>query len=330
LNLNNVIVNGPGTLTNAPTQTLTLISSTINAPLSNQGLLLVHGSNTVNGVLTTVAGAGSVIRVEGINANGTGTLTVLNGFTNTAAIELTNANVNQAAQLLVTTGTLANTGTISALVGATGGARTLTAQLDNQASGTLTLSQALTITKASVQHTNAGSIVLSGGDLTVTQSGASPSFTNSGLIDIPAGRKFVVNGGAFTIGTTGTVQGSGTVDVSTASSVSNSGILYPGTLTGQGKLTWTGALIETAVAVNQFELGGVNAGVDYDQLVVSGTTALGGVFNVTLVTGFTPPPGQQFVLVTFPTGSGFDFQAVNLPSLFTFSATPTQLIVTAP
>ncbi len=315
LNINSVTVNGPGTLTNATSRTLTLQNSTINAPLTNQGLLLIHGANTVNGALTTVAGAGSVVRVEGINANGTGALTVLNGFTNTAGIELTNANVNQAATLVVTNGTLTNAagGTISALVGATGGARTLTAQLDNQ--GTLTVSQALTLNRGSAAHTNSGTITLSGGDLTVILSGFRPDLANTstGVIDVGT-NKLVINNqssGSFTNAGGGVLRGSGTIDIGTSSFITNGRTIVDGS--PGGRLNWVGPFLmgpnQTFPSVLELDVAGLgaNPGTDYDQLNVSDNVTLQG--GTLLVTG-TLVPGETYFIIEVPAGKTItgDFQ----------------------
>ena len=40
-------INGPGTLTNATGRSLTLFSSTVNAPFVNDGLLVSSGSSTI-------------------------------------------------------------------------------------------------------------------------------------------------------------------------------------------------------------------------------------------------------------------------------------------
>src|SRR6185295_6825080 len=113
--LNNATLNGPGTLTNAAGQTLTLSNSTdiaASMPVDNQGTILVHGTNTI-GTFTGNTNAGT-LRIEGSSAS-TGTLTVATGFTNTGAIELTNTLINQAATLTVTNGSLTNAGTIASL-----------------------------------------------------------------------------------------------------------------------------------------------------------------------------------------------------------------------
>src|SRR4029077_13883201 len=126
LSISSSTVNGPGIVTNAAGKSLTLLGSTINAALVNQGTLLVEGTSAVNGVLT--AAAGSTLRVQGDNAASTAALTVDNGFSNNGTIILQSSDQSFASNLTVTSGTLTNAvgGIINVNVG-TGGGRTLTA-----------------------------------------------------------------------------------------------------------------------------------------------------------------------------------------------------------
>ncbi|MHC4219384.1 MAG: autotransporter outer membrane beta-barrel domain-containing protein [Planctomycetota bacterium] len=79
------------------------------------------------------------------------------------------------------------------------------------------------------------------------------------------------------------------------------GILVPGIANSVvccGRLT-PGALIEidgdfTNWGVLEIELGGMNPGVDYDQVIVAGVARAGGVVEVSLTGGFMPPPGSFY------------------------------------
>jgi hypothetical protein len=121
-------------------------------------------------------------------------LTVAAGFENHGLIELSNfVACGCATQLVVTTGTLINApdGTIRAGTGGSG--RTLTAQLDNR--GTLEVQISLLITKASAAHVNAGTIAVTGGNLTI--SGPVTSIRNAGTWTVSPGRILDVTGGTF-------------------------------------------------------------------------------------------------------------------------------------
>ncbi len=240
--LTTATVSGTGTLTVAPSTTLQIRSSTINSRLVNQGALDVHGTTAINDSLTN--GSGATLRLQGDGSSGTSNLTVANNFTNSGAIVLTDTTSSYGAVLNMPAGarlTNAPGGTIDAAVG-TAGPRTLGVEIDNQ--GTITLNRPLSISRAGAAHTNSGTINVSGGDLTLSQSGVTPSFTTSGTITIGAGRTFTVTSGAFNYGA-GTINGSGTLAITSAAvtatqdfSTATTGLtLTNATWGGAGKLT---------------------------------------------------------------------------------------------
>ena len=216
LSLLGATVNGPGTLTNASGETLTLNQGFINAPFVNEGILIASGLSGINGTLTTVAG--STIQVGQIDGQvGQANLTVASGFTNNGDIEITNQTPLGAygSQLTVTSGTLTNAagGTITSLDGINpGGTRTLSAVLNNQgtlsvnpgAAGTLSLLGSLT---------NSGTVSLDLGGLTagsqydlLTISGAA---NLAGTLDVTTFGGFVPTiGNTFTVMTYASRSGS--------------------------------------------------------------------------------------------------------------------------
>jgi hypothetical protein len=64
----------------------------------------------------------------------------------------------------------------------------------------------------------------------------------------------------------------------------------------------------------QIELGGTSAGSQYDQLLISGTTALNGTLQVSVVNGFAPVMGNKFDILSWGSLSG-TFSAMQLPAL---------------
>jgi hypothetical protein len=208
-------INGPGSLTNDVGKTLDLRSTTVNGPFSNLGTLLIHGSSVANDTLTTAAG--SLIRIQGNGTFSTGTFTVAKGFENAGTLELTDSTSSYGATLAVPNGSFVNLP--GALVNATAGSagpRTLTAKLDNQGAMSVALApgRTLTINGAGATHSNTGTIDVSGGDLTINQTGTSPSFTNLGAMTIGGGDTLTITGGAFTYGG-GSLDGPGTMVLST-------------------------------------------------------------------------------------------------------------------
>ena len=307
-------LNGPGALTVASGQSMSLFNSTVNAALTNNGTVFVHGNapSTQNGTFANAAG--SMLRLSSDPSYPSGTLNVANGFTNSGAIELTNTVAGFPATLNVTSGTLVNapTGTISVLAGLGGGARTLGLKLDNQ--GTVTIGIPTTLAFASASHQNeaGGTINLSGGDLTVTQSGTSPSFTNAGTISIAASQTLSFNTGTFTNVSAGTLSGFGTLAVSAPVAFSNAGTIAPGASPGVFHIT--GPCPMTSTSTLNVELGGTVAGTGYDQLAVTGAVTQNGTLNLSLVNGFVPTVGQSFSILTSPAATG-SFGTVNAPSL---------------
>jgi hypothetical protein len=216
LSLSQSSVEGTGTLTNRGVLTLEGTNE-IAVPLSNEGLVLVSRSvdNTLSGSFTNTATG--TLRIASGRDNGQANaaeLTATSAIVNEGLIELTSVNQGccnaQPATLRLTEGTLLNAAgaTIRSLQGGYAGERFLDAALENH--GTLDVQWPLRIERPAATHTNAatGSIVVSGGDLTVEQSGTTPTFTNAGNIQIDAGRTVTINGGTCT--NTGTITGPGT------------------------------------------------------------------------------------------------------------------------
>jgi hypothetical protein len=294
------VVNGPGGLTNDAGKTLTVRSTTIGAPLNNFGTLLVEGVSAFNDALMTEAG--SLIRLQGNAAFSTAILNVPKGLVNGGTIELTDSASSFGATLKVTGGPLRNapTGMIHVQSGANG-LRTIDATLDNQ--GTLTADARLDITGASANHLNSGTIKLTGGDVTVIQSGGNPGFTNTlnGIIEIGKSTTLRITDGTVTNALSAKIIGEGAFDVRTPATFTNDGELLPGA--SPGVLTLAGDPTLSTISTVRIELGGLAVGTEHDQLVVSGDVILNGVLDVTLINGFDPT-GLTFTVMTYASKTG--------------------------
>jgi hypothetical protein len=254
LTMTSSTVNGPGTLHVAATRTLTLTQSTLNAALDNAGTVLgTPGANTLNGAVTNQSGA--LLELNG--NNGFADMTVASGFTNAGTIELT--GTSWGGRLTVTSAALVN-GPAATLQVVTGTGNTLTGALNNQ--GTVQVDGPLTINGASATHQNSGTITLGAGNLTLTQSGTTPSFTTTGTVVVGTGRTWAVSGGALNY-TGGAIGGNGamtlsgvtlglsvtlshdTLPVSLSVSLTNSTVNGPGTLpvAATSTLTMTGTTV---------------------------------------------------------------------------------------
>jgi hypothetical protein len=71
---------------------------------------------------------------------------------------------------------------------------------------------------------------------------------------------------------------------------------------------------QESVGLLNLELGGTTEGT-YDQLVVTGTAALGGTLNVITINGFIPSAGDSFTLLKYGGTLTGTFSTENLPDL---------------
>jgi hypothetical protein len=274
-------------------------ASLFNVALSNGDgvtdpatFIIWGGSGTTSG---TVA-ANTTIWVQGSNAGGHALLTAPAGFTNAGTIRLESINQNWNSNLAVTTGTLTNAPSGVILVGAgTGGDRTIAAQLNNQ--GTVNINFGTNLSKASAAHVNSGTINVTGGDLTVNQSGTNPTFTNNGVLNISSGRTLSINGGSLTNFNTGTLTG--------------------GTYNVAGKLRFPGAAITTNAAT--IVLDGANSQIvdssDNNALASFAVNAAAGSFTIQNGRNFTTT-GNFTNQGTLAVGSGSAF-TVDLSHILT-------------
>jgi hypothetical protein len=144
----------------------------------------------------------------------------------------------------------------------------------------------------------AGSTQLNGGQLSAT-----------GLVDLEGG----------VLGGSGTVQ----------ANVLNNAEVDVGQPGSPGLLTIVGDYTQTAGGVLVVEIGGPNAGTDFDQLAVTGQATLDGTLTVNLINGFVPNSGDSFEVLTFGSGTGA-FATVNGDGpLFTPSFDPTDVTLAA-
>jgi hypothetical protein len=268
-----------GSLTIGTSAQLTLLDGEVNDPvtIASAGTLTIIGSVALNQTLSVQSGG--VLRVRGQANGGNATATVANSFTNAGLIDLISVDVFDAT-LAVTAGTLTNAsgGVIQIW---SGGARTIAAQLDNQ--GSIAIASPLTIDKPSAQHLNSGTINVQYGNLTVTQSGTSPSFRNTGSILLGENRDWTTTGGLLDVDE-GTVTGfanSRLVVTGATLAMTPATVQIPMTLTSTSLLS-APLLINDGRTVTLIA-GGLSDAVTVGNggtLVILGSVALGGTFSV--------------------------------------------------
>jgi hypothetical protein len=216
-------INGTGIILVSDTLALTL--STIDVPIQNSGVITIQATNNFNQPF--VSDIGSTLLLT-YTSNYGSNLVMANGLTNNGLIDLVATHSQTGVVITSTNGPLVNspTGTISAR--STTGGQFILAELDNQ--GTIDIEYPLYLDSASANHTNSGTINVTGGNVTIAQSGTTPSFTNTGTMVIDSGLVLDVNGGAFNY-PSGSISGMGTLDFSAA------------TITWVPVANWAGSLI---------------------------------------------------------------------------------------
>jgi hypothetical protein len=183
---------------------------------------------------------------------------------------------------------------------------------------------------------NAGLFEVTGGSLeTSTEPG---TFQNAGSARFSAGQfvlrneynqvsgETVLAGGTLATRTVvriagGEIRGAGVLPCATLT-LANNATLNPGAPLGViavtnklGDQTFAdgglGLGNNTRVVI---DLGGRNAGVDYDQIVLSGPAALRGILEIRLANGFVPNVGDEFTILIAKSRGTSTFTSATLPS----------------
>jgi len=198
--------------------------------------------------------------------------------------------------------------------------------------GTITVSGTNILAQDFNQINNNGLLQISSGRSFI-QSGTGILFTNNSLfindsavLSVPdfeqIGGTTLLNGSGAILSSLNDVRLSGgtfmgTGQVSTSNFDQSGGLLKPGA--SPGTLTILGNYIMDSAATLVAELGGLNQGLDYDLLSVSGTASLDGELDVEFFGGFTGTVGDQFEIIA-STDVINDFATVNVPMGSTFIA----------
>ncbi len=95
----------------------------------------------------------------------------------------------------------------------------------------------------------------------------------------------------------GTLSGPGTINADLV----NAGEISPG---APGTLAINGNYTQAATGILDIGLAGTIPGVEFDQVLISGTASLDGILNVNYLNNFAPSPGQNFQVMQFGSSSG--------------------------
>ncbi|MBI2753524.1 MAG: filamentous hemagglutinin N-terminal domain-containing protein [Betaproteobacteria bacterium] len=301
---------GAVSLINTNAAGINLAASSVGGALSltSGGPITQTGALTVGGASTLSAGANPITLTNAGN-DFTGAVSLSNSGTNNVSITDANAITIGSSTVggsfdITATSVLFSGGLSVNNYSFTGGTYTLS-------TGTYNLGGTTTVVGAATVVASGATINASGGTINVS------GVLNSGTSSLSVGTLNVLLGG--TLSGTGTIIGN----------VNNSaGTVSPGA--SPGILTISGNYVHGPSGVLDMQIGGTIAGSQYDQLVVSGTTTLGGTLNTTLINGFVPAAGNTFTLIqssgaltgTFGTivqPSGTTFNSFYGPTTFEFS-----------
>ncbi|MEM7787418.1 MAG: T9SS type A sorting domain-containing protein [Bacteroidota bacterium] len=157
--------------------------------------------------------------------------------------------------------------------------------------------------------TNDGEVRVESGTLSLATDGSSSTSTDTGRYVVAEGAALRFGGTQRTFTADASLEGAGTLAFD--GPVVFGGTVRPGT--SPGILTIAGdGLPPEAGAVLDVEVGGTTPGTEHDQLVVTGTAALGGTLRMTLLDGFEPSGGDRVTLLRAASVTGA-FDAIELP-----------------
>ncbi|RMH12075.1 MAG: hypothetical protein D6695_07680 [Planctomycetota bacterium] len=282
------------------------------------GVITVNGSGSMN-VATTIKLAdepfsSGTLNIDGPSAGVSAQSTVSVGNFGHGVLNVTNGASLTVGQLSVgdepgAVGEVlldGNGSTIDSLTGAT--------TVGNFGQGTLTVSNGAQLTTAQFKIADdfpsnvvvdAGTIIDSVGTNVGNRAAGTLTLANGASLQSPL----------VTVTSLGTLSGSGTI----SGPVLNDGQVKP------DSLTITGSYTQGLLGVLNIDIGGPNAGTEYGQLNVSGTSTLAGTLNVSLVNGFNPSSGE-FVILQGGTITG-NFAVENIPAGSTLTYEPNRVVL---
>ena len=308
---------GNGNLTNLGTMTITAPVDFYNdGILDNYGTIIQTGSGNLQlgtdgmypSTLMNEAGAYYLLEGDGglTEISDSGSAPGQTSLDNAGIIRKTAGTGTSNFTVL---GSITNTGTIEA------------------DSGTISLDPTLGISQLSGNSLTAGTWSAQSGATLALPSGTSVN-TNAGNLSL-GGSGAAITGIAGLSSDSGSLTLSGGANFTTNGNFANSGSLTVG---AGSSFTVNGNYTQGSAASLTFGLGGAFAGSDFGQLNVSGSATLAGAVNASVVSGFTPPAGDSFPIVTYASETGGDslsFTGVNSGALSIFQPVvgPTNVVL---
>ena len=161
---------------------------------------------------------------------------------------------------------------------------------------------------------NTGTLRASGGGRLIFSgnSGVGVVTNNGGIVEALADSTISFDANAALVQTAGTIDlNGGNMDVLHGLDLNGGQLIGSGTLNGPirnnggkvgpghspGRIMVTGNYTQDTNGTLEIEIGGASPGTEYDQLQVSGTAALAGTLNISLINGFRPAIGDVFQII---------------------------------
>jgi uncharacterized repeat protein (TIGR01451 family) len=293
----NIGLGGTGAISVGASGSLTLADGTQNGAIT-----LGTGANLFIPTLTYTFGTSATF-------SGTGTITINGGQLNVDTPSLS------VPVLLLSTGTVGGSGTLTITGNSQWSGGTMTGAGTTNVGPTgilnLTSSGAKALSRA-LSSSPGGTIQISGtGTLNMT-TGA--SISNGGTLQLTADNTFNNGGGAGAVTNSGTITKSGSTGITffTGVALTNNG----GTIEIlEGIINASAGYVQNATGLLRTRLGGLTAGTQHGQLILSGGAAsLDGTLDVTLNGPYQPAGGDTFRVLNATTVGG-DFSTYNFPPL---------------
>jgi len=303
---------GTESLTNGASHTIQgagqigINDSSFGFTLTNNGTIIANQTaaltiapslNTTNNG-TFQANSGSTLFLNGTLTNYSPTTSTLTGGTYNAfsgTIELSQASAAGGNVFATNAANIVLDGSTAKIADGTGADILRGFLTTNTAAGSFTIQNGANLTTASSGFTNSGTVNIGasstftvGGSNDYVQSGGTTSLVSSSSgLTVASGHSVDINGG--------TLQGFGTI---TGNLLNAGGTIMPGVAGTAGVLTVTGNYTDPPSHFD-IQIGGSNQGTDYSFLNLGGTATLNnGTLDLSLLNGFTPLSGEQFVILT--------------------------------
>jgi T5SS/PEP-CTERM-associated repeat protein len=316
-NVSRVANNGPSTSTVTVTGAGSTWTNSAELYVGNSGAGTL---NVLSGGQVSSSGSGGYL---GYNASATGNATVSgngskwsNSYTYVGYFGSGTLNVTNSGFVSDNYGYIASepmsTGMVSLDGINTSWSSTHDLYIGNSGNGTLNVSGGANVTSINgflgFSANSSGAVSLSGASsLWQNSNNITVGGLGSGILTVGSG-SLVSVGGTLTVGSLGTVKGSGSI----SGIVQNGGTVAPGA--SPGILTFNGSYAQTPAGKLQIEIGGTTPGTGYDQLTVSGAVTLGGTLQVSLINSFAPALGNRFDILDWGSRTAA-FSTVTLPPL---------------